>query len=82
MAMLRQNIQGDMKSHLLLNTNLSTPDFDSAATTVEDYYRNAYINNNYSAGTNGLKGKYYKGKGKGKDKGKGDYNYPYNYKRK
>eukprot|EP00971_Amphidinium_carterae_P076662 1514242-Amphidinium_carterae.1 len=70
MAMLLQNIQGDIKSHLLLTTNMSTPDFDGSATTVEDYYRNVYIDNNYTAGTHGLKCKYYKGKGKGKDKGK------------
>eukprot|EP00971_Amphidinium_carterae_P020064 395380-Amphidinium_carterae.1 len=65
MAMLLQNIQGDTKSHLLLTTNMSTPDFHGAATTVEDYYR---IDNNYSAGTHGVKGKYHKGKGKNKTK--------------
>eukprot|EP00971_Amphidinium_carterae_P082389 1628850-Amphidinium_carterae.1 len=32
MALLMQNIQGDIRSHLLLNVNLATADFDDAAT--------------------------------------------------
>eukprot|EP00971_Amphidinium_carterae_P158678 3145659-Amphidinium_carterae.2 len=69
MAMLLENIQGDIQSHLLLTTNMATPNFDKAATIVEDYYRNVYIDNNYSAGTHGgLNGKYGKGKhNKGKN---------------
>eukprot|EP00971_Amphidinium_carterae_P230904 4581956-Amphidinium_carterae.2 len=70
MALLMQNIQGDIRSHLLLNLDLAKRDFESAATKVEDYYRNIYIDNNYSTRVHGLKGKYGKGKDKGK-KGKG-----------
>eukprot|EP00971_Amphidinium_carterae_P027446 540538-Amphidinium_carterae.1 len=54
MTMLLQHIQGDIKSHLLLTANLVNPDFDNAATTVEGYYRNVYMHNNYSAGTNDM----------------------------
>eukprot|EP00971_Amphidinium_carterae_P296960 5899481-Amphidinium_carterae.1 len=39
-ALLTQHIQGDIKSHLLLNVNLVKADFDDIATKVEDYYRN------------------------------------------
>eukprot|EP00971_Amphidinium_carterae_P126609 2508542-Amphidinium_carterae.1 len=73
MALLLQNMQGDIKSHLLLNTDMANPNFEEPATKVEEYYRNVYIDNNYSKGVHGLKGKYGKGKDKGK-KGKCDYN--------
>eukprot|EP00971_Amphidinium_carterae_P025791 508890-Amphidinium_carterae.2 len=36
MTLLLENIQGDIKSHLLLNTNLASPNFNQAATLVED----------------------------------------------
>eukprot|EP00971_Amphidinium_carterae_P103424 2047589-Amphidinium_carterae.1 len=52
---------------------MSTPDFNNAATKVEDFYRNVYIDNNYASGVHALKGKYYKGKSTS-EKGKGDYN--------
>eukprot|EP00971_Amphidinium_carterae_P013544 266928-Amphidinium_carterae.1 len=45
MTLLIQNIQGDIKSHMLMNYNLSTANFDDSCTRVEDYYRNVYINN-------------------------------------
>eukprot|EP00971_Amphidinium_carterae_P026169 516187-Amphidinium_carterae.1 len=59
--LLLQHMQGDIRPHLLLNTNTAQPDFNKAATTMEDYYRNVYIDNN-STGTSGLKGKYGNGK--------------------
>eukprot|EP00971_Amphidinium_carterae_P272051 5399308-Amphidinium_carterae.1 len=69
MAILMQHIQGDIRSHLLLNVNLAKADFDDAATKVEDYYRSVYIDNNNPGGIQALgKGKPWKGKGKGKDK--------------
>eukprot|EP00971_Amphidinium_carterae_P016748 330348-Amphidinium_carterae.1 len=40
MTLLIQNIQGDIKSHMLMNYNLSTANFDDSCTRVEDYYRN------------------------------------------
>eukprot|EP00971_Amphidinium_carterae_P158937 3151476-Amphidinium_carterae.1 len=40
MTLLIQNIQGDIKSHMLMNYQLSTADFDDSCTRVEDYYRN------------------------------------------
>eukprot|EP00971_Amphidinium_carterae_P104998 2079048-Amphidinium_carterae.1 len=40
MTLLIQNIQGDIKSHMLMNCNLSTANFDDSCTRVEDYYRN------------------------------------------
>eukprot|EP00971_Amphidinium_carterae_P309110 6142490-Amphidinium_carterae.2 len=40
LATLLQNIQGDIKSHLLLNTNMANPNFEESATKVEEYYRN------------------------------------------
>eukprot|EP00971_Amphidinium_carterae_P164954 3270140-Amphidinium_carterae.2 len=57
-------------------TILVNPDFEKATETVEEYYRNVYIDNN-AASINGFKGK--KGKyGKGNPKGKGDYRFiPY-----
>eukprot|EP00971_Amphidinium_carterae_P262189 5200790-Amphidinium_carterae.1 len=58
------------------NSNLATANFDDAATQVEDYYRNVYIDNNNPGGIQSFKdrnsGKPWKGKDK---KGKGDYNY-------
>eukprot|EP00971_Amphidinium_carterae_P077712 1536544-Amphidinium_carterae.2 len=36
MALLIQHIQGDIKSYLLLNHNLSTSNFDDATTKVEE----------------------------------------------
>eukprot|EP00971_Amphidinium_carterae_P005004 100319-Amphidinium_carterae.1 len=46
MTLLIQNIQGDIKSHMLMNYKLSTSNFDESCTRVEDYYRNVYIDNN------------------------------------
>eukprot|EP00971_Amphidinium_carterae_P196368 3896056-Amphidinium_carterae.1 len=37
MTLLIQNIQGDIKSHMLMNYNLSTANFEDSATRVEDY---------------------------------------------
>eukprot|EP00971_Amphidinium_carterae_P028576 562616-Amphidinium_carterae.2 len=37
MALLMQHIQGDIRSHLLLTVNLTKPEFEQAATKVEDY---------------------------------------------
>eukprot|EP00971_Amphidinium_carterae_P204191 4051957-Amphidinium_carterae.1 len=45
MTLLIQNIQGDIKSHMLMNYKLSTSNFDESCTRVEDYYRNVYIDN-------------------------------------
>eukprot|EP00971_Amphidinium_carterae_P225924 4480648-Amphidinium_carterae.1 len=45
MTLLIQNIQGDIKSHMLMNYNLQTANFDDSCTQVEDYYRNVYIDN-------------------------------------
>eukprot|EP00971_Amphidinium_carterae_P124264 2461685-Amphidinium_carterae.1 len=45
MTLLIQNVQGDIKSWLLMNTNLATADFDTSANKVEEYYRNVYIDN-------------------------------------
>eukprot|EP00971_Amphidinium_carterae_P115656 2290977-Amphidinium_carterae.1 len=76
MTLLINNIQGDIKSYLLLNVNLAKADFEDAATKVEDYYTNVYIDNINGGGIQAL-GKpkkpkdYWKG-GKGKD-----YNQPY-----
>eukprot|EP00971_Amphidinium_carterae_P228004 4522488-Amphidinium_carterae.3 len=66
LATLLQNIKGEVRAHLLLNFNSANPDFEAAATKVEDYYRKVYIDNNFSTGVNYFKGKY----GKGNDKGK------------
>eukprot|EP00971_Amphidinium_carterae_P058895 1164355-Amphidinium_carterae.2 len=46
MTLLIQNIQGDIKSHLLLTADLAKAYFDDSATKVEGYYRNGYIDNN------------------------------------
>eukprot|EP00971_Amphidinium_carterae_P126392 2503983-Amphidinium_carterae.1 len=75
MALLTQDIQGDIRSHVLLTQNLATANFDDAATKVEDYYRNVYIDNDNPGGIQAFKGgKPWKGKGKDKDKkGKSDY---------
>eukprot|EP00971_Amphidinium_carterae_P345958 6487169-Amphidinium_carterae.1 len=48
LATLLQHIQGEVRAHLLLNFDLANPDFDAAITKVEEYYRNVYIDNNYS----------------------------------
>eukprot|EP00971_Amphidinium_carterae_P188872 3749507-Amphidinium_carterae.1 len=83
MTLLIQHIQGDIKSYLLLHVNLATADFEDAATKVEDYYRNVYIDNNNGGGIQALgkpKGGKYGGKPyyqKRKGKGKGNYNYDY-----
>eukprot|EP00971_Amphidinium_carterae_P102364 2026543-Amphidinium_carterae.1 len=45
MTLLIQNIQGDIKSHMMRNYKLSTANFDESCTRVEDYYRNVYIDN-------------------------------------
>eukprot|EP00971_Amphidinium_carterae_P160667 3185682-Amphidinium_carterae.1 len=45
MTLLIQHIQGDIRSHMLMNYKLSTADFDESCTKVEDYYRNVYIDN-------------------------------------
>eukprot|EP00971_Amphidinium_carterae_P229589 4555525-Amphidinium_carterae.1 len=54
MAMLLHNIQGDQIT--------STTDYHhvnsrlrQCSTTVQDYYKNVYIDNNYAAGTHGIK---------------------------
>eukprot|EP00971_Amphidinium_carterae_P202401 4016026-Amphidinium_carterae.1 len=60
MAFLVQYIQGDIRSHLLLTQNLATANFDDAATKVEDYYRNVYIDNNNPGGIQAFKGKPWK----------------------
>eukprot|EP00971_Amphidinium_carterae_P295443 5867580-Amphidinium_carterae.1 len=38
-------LQGAVRDHLLLNTDLQNPDYDKAMKTVEDCYRNVYIDN-------------------------------------
>eukprot|EP00971_Amphidinium_carterae_P348727 6490644-Amphidinium_carterae.2 len=43
MALLMQYIQGDIKPHPFLNVNSAKADFDDAATKIENYYRNVYI---------------------------------------
>eukprot|EP00971_Amphidinium_carterae_P202402 4016027-Amphidinium_carterae.1 len=40
--------------------NLATADFDDAATKVEDYYRNVYIDNNNPGGIQAFRGKPWK----------------------
>eukprot|EP00971_Amphidinium_carterae_P010754 212458-Amphidinium_carterae.2 len=77
MALLMQHIQGDIRPHLLLNVNLAAADIDNAATKVEEYYRNVYIDNNNPGGIQAFdKGvKPWKGKGKDKDKKGGKYYY-------
>eukprot|EP00971_Amphidinium_carterae_P213571 4238474-Amphidinium_carterae.1 len=90
MTLLIQNIQGDIKSHLLLTQNLATASFDDSCMKVEDYCRNVYIDNN-GGQVAGLQKpqkpwkpwkwkpwKEGKGKEKGKDygKGKGGKDYP------
>eukprot|EP00971_Amphidinium_carterae_P020454 402951-Amphidinium_carterae.4 len=55
MDLLLQHIQDDIKSHLLLNTSMVNPDFENAATKVEEYYRNVYIDNNCSRRTKARK---------------------------
>eukprot|EP00971_Amphidinium_carterae_P304041 6042083-Amphidinium_carterae.1 len=37
LALLLRQIQGDIKSYLLLNANLAKADFDDIATKVEEY---------------------------------------------
>eukprot|EP00971_Amphidinium_carterae_P133705 2648478-Amphidinium_carterae.1 len=68
LLMLVNQIQGNIRSHLLLNTDMTNLDFSNAAKVVENYYWNVYIDKEFSARTKGLKGKYRKGKDKGKDK--------------
>eukprot|EP00971_Amphidinium_carterae_P088283 1746423-Amphidinium_carterae.1 len=48
MALLMQSIQGDIRSHLLLNTWT----WRNAASNqqLRRYYRNVYVDNNYSTG--------------------------------
>eukprot|EP00971_Amphidinium_carterae_P017864 352049-Amphidinium_carterae.1 len=72
--------QGDIKSWLLMNTNLATDEFDNSANKVEEYYRNVYIDNNGGQVAGVQKPqkpwkpwkpwKPRKGEGKGKDYGK------------
>eukprot|EP00971_Amphidinium_carterae_P088479 1750606-Amphidinium_carterae.3 len=57
-SMLVNRLQGEVRSHLLLTSDLSTPDFDKDAKTVEDYYRNVYIDKELTSGANAFKGKY------------------------
>eukprot|EP00971_Amphidinium_carterae_P345485 6486472-Amphidinium_carterae.1 len=45
MTLLIQTIQGDIRSHMLMNYNLTTANFDESCTRVEDYYRNVYVDN-------------------------------------
>eukprot|EP00971_Amphidinium_carterae_P006083 119802-Amphidinium_carterae.2 len=56
--MLVNRLQGEVRAHLLLNT----PDFKKAAKTVEDYYSNVYIDDEFTAGINAMKIKHNKGK--------------------
>eukprot|EP00971_Amphidinium_carterae_P177553 3521410-Amphidinium_carterae.1 len=65
MSMLVNRLQGDVRSHLLLTSDLKTPNFDKASKTVEDYYRNVYIDTEFTAGTNAFEGKYSESKKKG-----------------
>eukprot|EP00971_Amphidinium_carterae_P273539 5428683-Amphidinium_carterae.1 len=44
-TLLIQHIRGDIRSHMLMNYNLTTADFDESCTKVEDCYRNVYIDN-------------------------------------
>eukprot|EP00971_Amphidinium_carterae_P254280 5047984-Amphidinium_carterae.1 len=88
MTLLIQNIRGDIKSRLLLTTDLAKAYFEDLATKVEDYYRNVYIDSNNGGQVAALQKpqkpwKPWKpGKGKGKDKakdhgkGKGGKDYP------
>eukprot|EP00971_Amphidinium_carterae_P335966 6472069-Amphidinium_carterae.3 len=72
MAMRLQNIQGHIKSHLLLTTNMSIPNFESAATT-ECLHRQQLLSRSTRAQRQVLQRKR-----KGRSKGKADYNYPNN----
>eukprot|EP00971_Amphidinium_carterae_P196397 3897010-Amphidinium_carterae.1 len=60
MTVLVNKLEGLVQSHLLLNIDMTKPDFDKAAKVVEDYYRNVYIENGYT--TNAA----FKGKREGK----------------
>eukprot|EP00971_Amphidinium_carterae_P306816 6097419-Amphidinium_carterae.3 len=40
------------------------PDFNKGTKTVEEYYRNVYIDNKFTSNTHAMKGKCNKGKGK------------------
>eukprot|EP00971_Amphidinium_carterae_P049491 975006-Amphidinium_carterae.2 len=86
MTLLIQSIQGDTKSHMLMNYKLSTANFNESCTRVEDYHRNVYVDNSAGqvAGVQNPKKKkpwppwkrqpWKNGYGKGKydyDKGKG-----------
>eukprot|EP00971_Amphidinium_carterae_P017806 350917-Amphidinium_carterae.1 len=73
--MFVERLQENVRSHLLLMGDLKRPDFDKAAKTVEDYYRNVYIDNEFTAGTNVFKGNYNKGKSEGKYGKKGQDRY-------
>eukprot|EP00971_Amphidinium_carterae_P052488 1033254-Amphidinium_carterae.1 len=78
MTLLIQHIQGDIKSYLLLHVNLAKADLDEAATKVEDYYRNVYIDNTSGGGIQALgkpkkPWKPWKGKGKDDKNNKGKY---------
>eukprot|EP00971_Amphidinium_carterae_P286569 5689279-Amphidinium_carterae.2 len=44
-SMFVNRLQGEVRSHLLLTSDMRTPDFDKGAKTVEDYYRDVYIDN-------------------------------------
>eukprot|EP00971_Amphidinium_carterae_P166776 3304779-Amphidinium_carterae.1 len=75
MTLLIEHIQGDIKSYLLLHVNLAKADFDEAATKVEDYYRNLYIDNSSGGGIQALgkpkkPWKPWKGKGDKNNRGK------------
>eukprot|EP00971_Amphidinium_carterae_P095355 1886781-Amphidinium_carterae.2 len=70
MTVLLNWLRRAVQNHLLLNIDMTKPDFDKTAKVVEDYYRNFYIENDYTTNTNVFKGKRY-GKGKGNDSFKG-----------
>eukprot|EP00971_Amphidinium_carterae_P017059 336795-Amphidinium_carterae.1 len=39
-SMLLNRLQGEVRAHLLLNSDMNKPDFNKAGKDVEDYYRN------------------------------------------
>eukprot|EP00971_Amphidinium_carterae_P076431 1509449-Amphidinium_carterae.1 len=57
-----------VRAHLLVTSDLNNPDFNKAAKILsimhEEYYRNVYIDIEFTANTNAMKDKYNKGQGK------------------
>eukprot|EP00971_Amphidinium_carterae_P245665 4878702-Amphidinium_carterae.1 len=72
---IRRQVQGHFTLKMIMRPVMKDPDYKRAMQTVEDDYRNSYLDKE-QGNLNAFKGKYTKGKGSTHDESHGGYGSP------